>query len=176
MSIFARLNAGVVAELFTPPAGVAIADCFAPGLTWVDVTAQAPAVQPGWSATLTGGVWVFAAPPGASAPTLPQQATAMLAAGIAIVSTATPALNATYPVTTAAWQQMTGILSSIAVGLGLPEDGNTVNWPDVTGTPHQFTETNFKNLARAVRDFTYTLSSIQGGAALPLPTLPVTIA
>jgi hypothetical protein len=57
MPQYARIQSGVVAELFSPPVGVLISDCFAPGLVWVDVTAQ-PAVQPGWTYDGT----VFAAP------------------------------------------------------------------------------------------------------------------
>ena len=36
MATYARIQGGIVAELFTPPTGVAITACFAPGLTWVE--------------------------------------------------------------------------------------------------------------------------------------------
>lgn len=47
--IYAHIQDGAVFELFTPPEGVAITDCFHPGMTWVDVTSVSPEPQPGWS-------------------------------------------------------------------------------------------------------------------------------
>jgi hypothetical protein len=58
MSVYARIQGGSVAELFTPPVGVPVSACFNGALTWVDVTSVSPAPQPGW--TYTAGV--FAAP------------------------------------------------------------------------------------------------------------------
>ena len=45
--MFARIDKGVVAELFQPPKGVAIRDCFPPSLTWVDC-GDTPDVAQGW--------------------------------------------------------------------------------------------------------------------------------
>lgn len=59
MSVYARVEGGVVVELFTPPTNVPLASCFPSALTWVDVTAVSPAPQQGW--TYDGAV--FAAPP-----------------------------------------------------------------------------------------------------------------
>ena len=65
MATFARIQDGAVAELFTPPAGLGIAQCFAPGLEWVDCTAT-PAVAPGW--TYDGGAFAAPVPPAPPAP------------------------------------------------------------------------------------------------------------
>lgn len=65
---FARIDAGFVAELFTPPAGVAIGACFNPGLVWVDVAGAVPAPHPGWAAAMVAGAWTFAAPTPPPAP------------------------------------------------------------------------------------------------------------
>lgn len=61
MSTYARIDNGTVAELFTPPDGVSITDCFHSGLTWVEATAG---VAPGWTYNDTA----FAAPPAPPAP------------------------------------------------------------------------------------------------------------
>lgn len=64
MPTYARLQNGVVAELFATTAP--IATLFPPGLSWVDVTAT-PQVAVGWLSQGNG----FAAPPQAVAPTIP---------------------------------------------------------------------------------------------------------
>jgi hypothetical protein len=63
MTTYARILAGAIAELFTPPVGVPMSECFNPALVWVDVTSVTPEPKPGWTATETAGAWTFAAPP-----------------------------------------------------------------------------------------------------------------
>lgn len=57
---YARIENGVVPELFETPPGVKIEDCFYPSLVWIEVTDQ-PQVQPGW--TYSGGVFSAPIPP-----------------------------------------------------------------------------------------------------------------
>ncbi|HVX58001.1 MAG TPA: hypothetical protein VHA37_09860, partial [Candidatus Saccharimonadales bacterium] len=78
MSTYARIQDNTVAELFTPPQGATLAQCFHADIVaqFVDVTAIAPAPQPGW--TYDGES--FAAPV-APSPTSAQQAQIMIAAG-----------------------------------------------------------------------------------------------
>ena len=57
MEYFARIQDSVVAEIFSPPDGFSITDCFAPGFTWVKCE---PAVQSGW--TYSGNPPFFCAP------------------------------------------------------------------------------------------------------------------
>jgi hypothetical protein len=63
MTIYARIQNGVVAELFTPPNGVSIASCFVASIATTFVPASA-AVQQGW--TYSGGG--FAPPVAGPAP------------------------------------------------------------------------------------------------------------
>lgn len=59
MATYARIGADkLVAELFSPPPGVPIEDCFVPELIWINVSTQ-PEVQPGWIYNGAG----FEAPP-----------------------------------------------------------------------------------------------------------------
>ena len=70
MSRFARVVGGVVSEVFSPPSGVAITDCFSPALpgSWVDCTAVA-GVAANW--TYTDGIFSApTAPPTVPAPML----------------------------------------------------------------------------------------------------------
>jgi hypothetical protein len=64
MSIYALISNNTVTELFTPPAGFTLAQCFTPSTVarFVDVSALSPQPAPGWRATPTNGVWVFSAP------------------------------------------------------------------------------------------------------------------
>ncbi|HTQ70639.1 MAG TPA: hypothetical protein VMH92_03995 [Acidocella sp.] len=79
MSNYALIQNGTVAELFTPPEGFTLAQCFTPAMVaqFVDVTSANPAPALGDTATETGGAWSFAAPAG---PTLAQQQAAQNAA------------------------------------------------------------------------------------------------
>jgi hypothetical protein len=169
MTTYARIDKGVIAELFTPPSGVPITECFHDGLQWEDCTGS-PNVAPGW--TYANGTYAppLAPPP----PTLAQQAAAMLAGGIRIVSTATPALNGTYPCDVDAGNQDGNTLSAITAGLSFP--GGTIVRLDTSGTRHAFTVADFKNLCQEKIDFEQTLNTIIGGGPGALPTLPVSIA
>lgn len=82
MSIYAHISNGVVAELFTPPAGFTLAQCFTPAVAanFVDVTNNTPAVQAGDIVTQTNGVTTFAAPPAPIGPSIESQAQAALTA------------------------------------------------------------------------------------------------
>jgi hypothetical protein len=97
-------------------------------------------------------------------------ANALVVAGIPIVSTSTPALNATYAIDTASKTVIDGIYSGIKDGDGLPGGGATFNYPDIVGAPHAFSAATFPGFAKAVRDYLYAIS--QGS----VPATPVTIA
>jgi len=101
---------------------------------------------------------------------------AALLAGIILTSLATGALDGTYDVSPATQIQISGVVAGIGAGLGLPGGGGTFNWPDTSGVPHSFDETNFKNFATAVSTYVYTLNQIIGGAILSLPDPNITIA
>ncbi|WP_297478413.1 hypothetical protein [Ferrovum sp.] len=100
--------------------------------------------------------------------------------GIVLTSTGTPALNGTYSVTTTAQHNISGVMSGIANGLGLPGGGSTFQYQDMSGKLHAWSATAFPELARAVRDFVYncdvTLTTIQAGGVATFPSNQVTIA
>jgi hypothetical protein len=109
-----------------------------------------------------------------------------LAAGVAVQSTATPALNATYtldpnaPSSLPGLNAITSISTGIAAGKPLPGGGATFNYADVTGAMHAFTAANFLNFAAALESYLYLLTQAVGvlvtGGTATLPTPPVVIA
>lgn len=103
------------------------------------------------------------------APTQAQQVAAVVGAGLAIVSTATPALNGTYGIGPPEQQNISGIAAGIASRDRLPGGGATFDYGDAANVLHTFTGPNFLNFAAAVEDFLYNLD--RGSP----PTQPVTI-
>jgi hypothetical protein len=105
-----------------------------------------------------------------------QSAQSMLAAGLAIVSTATPALNGTYAVDQVSQMDIIAIETSLNAGKGFPGGATTFNYPDMSGVMHAFSESSFTNFAAAVRDYVYALKSVIAGSSSTLPAASVTIA
>jgi hypothetical protein len=172
MSIYARIDSGIVAELYTPPAeftGTPIADLFHADLQWIDISAISPQPQPRWTYDGT----TFAPPP---PPTLQQQAMALLVAPVAVQSTSLPALDAAYPIDQATQMQITGIAAAISAGLGLPSGGTNFNWPDATGAAHAWPAPQFTALAKAVMNFVYAAAQVAQGHGTTLPASPIVIA
>jgi len=66
MSTCALIQNGTVTEMFTPPAGFTLAECFTPewAANFVDVTNANPTPALGDTATESNGVWSFSAPAG----------------------------------------------------------------------------------------------------------------
>lgn len=106
-SLYARIVNGAVAEpLFTLPAGSTIEQCFVSVIAAEFVAVPAGVTPaPGW---LYDGT-TFTAPP-APTRTLAQQAQAALGAGLAVVSTGTPALNGTYALGSTTQLRMASLL------------------------------------------------------------------
>lgn len=67
MAIYARVQAGVVMELFTT--SQPIASLFQPSIVWADVTTASPAVQVGWLAQ-SGGTFALPAAAPVATPAL----------------------------------------------------------------------------------------------------------
>jgi hypothetical protein len=98
----------------------------------------------------------------------------ILAMGCAVVSTATPALNATYAIDTVSQGQITSesLYIQVTSGQGAAKFTNgqiTKPWPDVAGAPHTFSTTQFIAFAEAVAQY---VDGLQTGAA----SQPMTIA
>lgn len=104
----------------------------------------------------------------------------LLAGGITLTSTGTPALNGTYSTTPTAVVNVSGIATSIANGLGLPGGGTTFNYRDASGNSHAFDSAHFLAFAAAVRDFVYhaedAMATIAKGGTATFPSNQVTIA
>jgi hypothetical protein len=151
MSIFARVANGSVAELFTPPIGSTIGQCFNAGLIWVDCTST-PGVAQGW----TYAAGVFTAPAATPSPTPVQLAAiayaAFIAGGIAITSTGTPALNGTYGIDPASCANV-AMEAQFITAFALFTTGNTnaLPWQLQSGAIVTFTATAaFMALAKAI--------------------------
>lgn len=174
MPTYARIDSGIVVELFTPSAEFAatpIAELFHASLQWVDVTAFNPQPQPRW--TYDGHAFTPPAPP---ALTLPQQARALLAGPVAVQCASVPALNGAYPIDATTQGQITGIASAINAGLGLPGGTDTFNWPDASGAAHPWPAPQFTAFAKAVMNFVYACAQVAQGHSTTLPSSTIAIA
>ena len=157
---------GLVHELTaTDPTGR-----FAPGLEWVAVPAAVSPAQ-GWS--YAGGM--FTAPPAPATPTLAQQAAALLATGLAITSTATAALDATYSASATAQAQINAEVTSILLNGTFADGTSTIDWLDVSGVSHTFTIAQFKLLATKIAIFVSGCVKCVNGQTTVLPNTSATI-
>lgn len=175
MSVYARVPGGMVVELFTPPAGFTLEQCFHPDIAsqFVEVPSGVTPAE-GWS--YSGGVFSAPAPP--APPTLAQQAAAAIAAGCAIVSTATPVLSGTYACDDAAQGRINRVYSLIqrAGGNAFPAGMTMLPWPDVSGAIHTFSSVaEFLAFETAVGGYVLALDMIIATGSGTLPTQPVTI-
>jgi hypothetical protein len=148
------------------------------GSTPVPIDGLDPMPGIGWSyngATFTAPV----VPP----PPLDQQAQEELNVrqgnGIAITSTGTPALNATYSLDDRSVALVGAIARDAASGLGLPHGAATVPVNDMAGTAHDFTETSIVALYKAERDMVSLLAAqrdvMAGGGTPTWPDQSATI-
>lgn len=132
----------------------------------------------GWSAyqkfLSDGGTVAAADPP------LPNQIlTTTLAAGISITSTGNQLLNGTYALDQTSQAQLFQI-GSFAKTFGFfPSGAGTQDYPDITGTPHTFTPTQFVNLLLACAAFVSaaqtTAAILTAGGAANWPSASATI-
>lgn len=99
-------------------------------------------------------------------------AASAMAAGLAITSTSTPALNGTYPVDEIKQTQIGQVEVYIQKNGKFPgSSGTSLAWFDISGTAHIFTSTAlFSEFATAVADYVADLDLY--GASAPGATLP----
>jgi hypothetical protein len=113
-------------------------------------------------------------PAAAPAPGLAEQLAALVAAGFALTSTGTPALDGTYRVDQASLTKIAGIYAGIKGGDGLPGGGATFGYLDMAGAPHAFDADQFVAFAKLIRDFDYAGETVAAEiAAGGSPALPV---
>lgn len=103
-----------------------------------------------------------------------------MASGLAITSTGTPALNATYALDSTSQAQVFQI-GTYAQSFSEFTNGTTsMSYPDITGTPHTFTVTAFVALFQAIARYVTaaqtTLETIQAGGSASWPAATATIA
>lgn len=171
MAVYAHIVDGAVVELFTPPTGFTIQDCFHADLVWVEITDSSLGIVAGW--TYADGVF---SPPVVVEPSLQEQASGMLADGVILSSTGTPALNATYPCDPLTQSHIQAELWSILLGNKFADGTDTLVWPDRAGNNHTFTSIDqFKAFAVAVGSFVAALAKVQNGTLTTLPSASVTI-
>jgi hypothetical protein len=176
MATYAHIIDHAVRETFVPPQGFTIEQCFHPDLSWTDVSGFDPMPQEGWSATQDDdGNWTFDPPAPPPPLTIAQQAMAIQAAGMALTSNGTPALNGTYAADDTSWANILAIETSLLAGRGFPGGLNTINYPDKSGAFHNFTAENFTNFAVALRDFVFGIKLAMNGGSNTFPQHEVTI-
>lgn len=93
-----------------------------------------------------------------------------VADGIAITSTATSALDATYPIDPASMALIGAAARDAASGLGLPHGLPTMPVTDVDGTAHDFSEPAIIATYKASRDLVYVMGQqrdIMAGGGTP---------
>jgi hypothetical protein len=110
------------------------------------------------------------------APTLAQQANALLATSLAITSTATESLDATYPADPNTISYVNSELNAILLNDTFADGTNTIQWPDTTGALHTFTVAQFKTFAAALGAFVSGIRKcVIGATGAVLPPASATI-
>ena len=108
-----------------------------------------------------------------------QQYNAAIVAGLTITSTGSSSLNGTYSITPQAQSNISGIVTSIAAGQGLPHGALTIQWLDAAGAPHAFTALQITAFGVAIRDYLYDLqithATLAAGGSASWPAATVTI-
>lgn len=105
-----------------------------------------------------------------------QTANGLLATGLTITSTATPALNGTYMTQGRSLEAMQAEINSLLLNTNVFVDGSTsVNWPDKTGAGHEFTEAQFRTLVNAIDQFVVGCFQYGAGLTTTAPSSSATI-
>jgi hypothetical protein len=144
----------------TQPTGTVMA---AP-IVWDGVSAYSPA---GMSVVPYTGQTPYA--PAPLAPTVAQLAATLLAGGITITSTSTPALNGTYAIDAAAQANINAVQTYILTTPGTFPSGATQPWVDMSGAVHVFANTaQFTAFAKAAAQIAAQVT-LYGAGALPSP-------
>jgi hypothetical protein len=160
MSIYALPQNGIVAQIFEPPAGLTLAQCFAPVLAaqFVDVSAIMPQPEPGWIAT-GGPPWSFSAPPAPDLVAIAQaEATAQAQAYYNGLLT---------PPNGYRWQTYTyqidypDITAEGSLALAALQQPDIVTWPgtgwfDMNGVNHAFTASEFLQFSSYIAQYVKT--------------------
>lgn len=166
MNTYARIQNGVVAELFETDGN--IAQMFHADLEWDDVTNITPLPQQGW--IKNGSSYVQPQPP---APTLAQQAAVAMLAGLTISLSGSITLPATlFPTDPETQIKLNGVISVINTTGGFPGGAGTYPIKDAVGIWHSFTLAQYKAVAAAIANYVAPLDLIIDGNPLGATELP----
>lgn len=121
----------------------------------------------GW-AIIGGGLASYTPP--VPAPTIPQQAQALLNGGLSIVSASTPALNATYACDAQTTAYINAEITSILLNATFADGSTSIAWPDVTNALHTFNIAEYKSFAMAIGNFVSLCRACIIGSSTTLPS------
>ncbi len=138
------------------------------------------ATQASLVAVAVAGAWTEVTgswPPPAPAPTLAQQAAALLSGTVTVTSASTPSLNGTYTITAADQAHLDAEIVSILLNGTFADGTSTVEWPDTANPPvnHAFTVAQFKTFASAIAAFVAACSKCINGVSTTLPSNQLSI-
>ena len=143
---------------------------------WVEITAaQMAQIVPNstWDGNAVG------APPAPPPPTLAQQAASALAAGLAITSTGTPAINGTYAIASGIpfGREDIGTEAQFVSTFSEFTNGTqTIEWPLIDGTFVTFPSTaSFMNFAKAAAQYYAAVKAVAATNQGSFPSNQVTI-
>lgn len=128
--------------------------------------------------TYLNGVYAAPVQPAPPSPTPAHQAAALLASGLELKSTGTPALNGTYSVTVQSIANVSNVTTYILKNNKFPAGVTQMPWVDKDGNPHLFpTVETFENFATAFGDFVAACQIFgdSNGQAGSLPSNQITI-
>jgi hypothetical protein len=114
--------------------------------------------------------------PAGWAPTLAQQATTALGAGVALVSSGTPALNGPYAIDGESRSDMLAEMVSLLANSVFTDGATTLGYADAAGVMHTFDVAQFKAFATAVASYVGALKAIAATNTGTLAAATVTIA
>jgi hypothetical protein len=126
------------------------------------------------------GRWPTIRLPALTVQQVPATLAEKFALGIAIASTGTPAIDATYALDQTTLDQVGSVARDAAAGLGLPGGGATFVYPDIAGAPRTFTAAAIQGLYKAMRDCVFALNetaaTLAAGGTAAWPDQRATVA
>lgn len=174
MALYAHIVADVIVELFTPPNGISINDCFHSALTWVDITGRNPQPEVGWTATSANGIWTIV-PPIAPTLTPAQQAKNVLSTAVQIFSASQPSLSGVYPIDSDSRIIIIAEVVSISVNQAFTDGSTALQILDISNNTHEFDIPHFLSYAKEIGQFMTSLQMVAAGTSDTLPKQPVQI-
>jgi len=81
-----------------------------------------------------------------------------LAPGLPVTSISNSNLNGTYAMDGLTMSQIGSVARDVSSGMGFPQALPSFDYPDITGSPHTFNETEFVNLYKVLRDYVSEVS------------------